>query len=248
MIPLPPLAEQARIVRILDEVEALRRLRAQTVERTDAIIPAVFNALFGPAEAQRSAFSSKALRELCSFVSGATPSTENPDFWTGEIPWVSPKDMKTVDVLDAIDHVSETALRASRLRLLPENTVLIVIRGMILAHTLPVAVARVPVTINQDMKGIILADQMIPEYLLWCLKELSPRILSLVSTSGHGTKRIEMESLTELRIPVPPLQLQRAFADRVAETRKLETAQAASRRRLDDMFQSLLHRVFREEL
>jgi type I restriction enzyme, S subunit len=247
-IPLPPLADQERFVRILDEGEAIRRLRTEADERTEKTVPAIFNALFGPAEVEKNGFQTKALGDLCSFVSGGTPPTENPDFWVGHIPWVSPKDMKTVDIVDTIDHISEAALRASRLRLLPVDTVLIVIRGMILAHTFPTALTRVPVTINQDMKGLIPNNEVTPVYLLWCLKELSPKILSLVSTAGHGTKRLDMESVEGLRILVPPIHLQRMFAARISEFRELETAQSLSGKLLDNLFQSLLHRAFQGEL
>lgn len=59
---------------------------------------------------------------------------------------------------------------------------------------------------------------------------------------------INMTQLRGLSLPVPHLPLQHDFAARIAEVRSLEAQQAASRRRLDDLFQSLLHRAFRGEL
>ncbi|RJQ51387.1 MAG: hypothetical protein C4526_10420 [Nitrospiraceae bacterium] len=186
--------------------------------------------------------------ELFSHVSGATPSTENPDFWSGAIPWVSPKDMKSSEIYDSSDHISNAALKSSRLRLLPKDIVLIVIRGMILAHTFPVAIARVPVTINQDMKALLPCAEIEPDYLHWLLKANAPKILSLVSTAGHGTKRLEMASLLGLAISVPPKSLQQEFSAYVSQVRILEATQVDSRRRLEDLFQCLLHRAFQGEL
>ena len=54
--------------------------------------------------------------------------------------------------------------------------------------------------------------------------------------------------LKSLRIPVPPVPLQRQFATYLAEVRAMEAQQAASRRRIDDLFQSLLDRAFKGEL
>jgi type I restriction enzyme S subunit len=54
--------------------------------------------------------------------------------------------------------------------------------------------------------------------------------------------------LKTLRIYVPPLPLQKEFAQRMTELREMEAAQAASRRRLEDLFQSVLHREFDEAL
>lgn len=183
---IPPLVEQERIVRILDEAEALRRLRAKVDKRTDKLILSIFEEMFGSIAQKQEQFPSKALGEGCSLVSGATPSTENPDFWSGNIPWVSPKDTKSPEIYDATDHVSDSAVRASRLRLLPKDTALIVIRGVILAHTFPVAITRVSITINQDMKGLLPSDGLAPDYLPWILHGSAPKILSMVSTATEG--------------------------------------------------------------
>ncbi|MGB8644757.1 MAG: restriction endonuclease subunit S [Anaerolineae bacterium] len=59
---------------------------------------------------------------------------------------------------------------------------------------------------------------------------------------------INMTQLRGLPIPIPPLPLQQEFAARVAEVQAMQDKQAQSRRRLDDLFQSLLHRAFSGEL
>jgi type I restriction enzyme S subunit len=51
-----------------------------------------------------------------------------------------------------------------------------------------------------------------------------------------------------LPLPLPPMELQRRFSAAAAESRALQTAQAASRKRLDDLFQSFLDRAFQGEL
>jgi type I restriction enzyme S subunit len=61
-------------------------------------------------------------------------------------------------------------------------------------------------------------------------------------------KNISMEKVLTMRVPFPSISLQHSFAARVAEIRELETAQAASGQRLDDLFHSLLHRAFQGEL
>ena len=80
-----------------------------------------------------------------------TPDTGKAEFWDGDIR-VSPKDMKRDEIKDAEDHVSTLALSSSALRLIDPVAVLIVVRGMILAHSFPTAVTMQPVTINQDMR------------------------------------------------------------------------------------------------
>ena len=91
------------------------------------------------------------LRDLGQWSGGNTPSKANPDYWiNGTVPWVSPKDMKVDEIASSEDHVSESALSEGRVSLVPEGSVLFVTRSGILAHTFPVAVTKLPVTINQD--------------------------------------------------------------------------------------------------
>ena len=79
-----------------------------------------------------------ALGNLGEWGSGGTPSKSNPRFWTdGTIPWVSPKDMKLSELADSEDHITSAALSQTSLKLLPPDTILFVVRGMILAHTFP---------------------------------------------------------------------------------------------------------------
>jgi type I restriction enzyme S subunit len=238
-VPLPPLTEQERIADLLDEADELRRLRAQADRRTAALIPALFHEMFGSPANETSRLP---LGEIVTFGSGGTPSKENTDFWNGQTPWVSPKDMKADEIDDAEDHVSLAAFQRTNLQLIPKDTVLIVVRGMILAHTVPIRCCRVPVAINQDMKALLPKRPIEPDFLRWALQAQHPSLLTQISTAGHS------EKLKAVTIPVPPLPLQQEFAKRATGIRQLEATQAASRRRLDDLFQSMLHRAFEGEL
>jgi len=160
---------------------------------------------------------------LANATSGGTPSKENLEFWTGEIPWVSPKDMKVRIVLDTVDHVSEQALSETGLHLVEPPAVLIVVRGMILAHTFPVAVTVIPVTINQDMKALRLRSDIDTGFFAYLIDGLSGHFLSLVGEAGHGTKRLRSDlwRSTELFLPEPGEQ--RAIASFLdCETAKID--------------------------
>ena len=247
-VPVPPLPEQERIVNLLDEADELRKLRAQSDRRTAALIPALFHEMFGDPSRAAPRWSSLPLGEVVSFGSGGTPFKENPEFWTGQTPWVSPKDMKADEITDAEDHVSAAAFERTNLQLIPQDTVLIVVRGMILAHTIPIRRCRVPVAINQDMKALLPKRPIEPEFLRWSLQAQHAHLLTQVSTAGHGTKKLDSEKLKAVPIPLSPLPLQQAFARRVTEIRALKATQAASRQRLESLFQSMLHRAFCGEL
>ncbi|AKU91182.1 Type I restriction-modification system, specificity subunit S [Vulgatibacter incomptus] len=145
--------------------------------------------------------------------SGATPSKDEPSFWDGEIPWVSPKDMKVLRIADSEDHVSEAALAHSALRWIAEGSVLMVTRGMILDHTVPISLAMRPLTINQDMKALVPRRVVRGAFLAWLLVGLNPALLARVEEAAHGTKALRTEQWKKLPLAIPPLDDQRRIAD-----------------------------------
>lgn len=148
---------------------------------------------------------------LGKWLSGGTPSMSEKSYWDGSIPWVSPKDMKVARLYDASDHISERAL-TNGTRLAPQNALLIVVRGMILAHSLPVARAERSLAFNQDIKALVARDSIDSDYLLWWFQAHKSALLSLTTESTHGTKRLPSETFLAQKIALPPLPEQEAIA------------------------------------
>jgi type I restriction enzyme S subunit len=121
--------------------------------------------------------------------------------------------MKRRVIGDSIDHVSEAALRETGLKLHEPGAVMVVTRGMILAHTFPVALNSVPVTVNQDMKVLRPAQEMNAGYLAWMLQGLEPLMLSMTDESAHGTKALRTDQWANLLVPVPPSLDQQRIAN-----------------------------------
>ena len=155
----------------------------------------------------------KPLGRLVRFAGGATPDKGEPEYWDGEIPWVSPKDMKRMRIDDVPDHVSTEGLSSSALTLMPAQSVLIVVRGMILAHSFPVAITDAPVTINQDMKALTSGKRLNAEFLLWLLTGIAGIFVSLADESAHGTRRLESEIVARVRVALPSTDEQISIVD-----------------------------------
>ena len=79
------------------------------------------------------------LGEATDFLSGGTPSTDRADYWGGNVPWVSAKDMKRFRIDDTEDHVTPEGL-AQCTRLVPAGTILMLTRGMTLLNDLPICI------------------------------------------------------------------------------------------------------------
>ena len=150
------------------------------------------------------------LDSLVAIVGGGTPSKANPSYFDGVIPWVTPKDMRNGFILDTEDHISQEALENSSSRLVPQNSVLVVVRSGILKHTLPIALNTVPVAINQDMKALICNSDVHPSYLAYAVKYKSKKLLQRVR--GTTADNIPLDELKALTIPVPALSEQKRIA------------------------------------
>jgi restriction endonuclease S subunit len=151
------------------------------------------------------------LGNLGKWLSGGTPRMSNPDYWGGDIPWVSPKDMKRSRLWDSIDHITAKAL-GNGTRLAPTHALLLVVRGMILAHTFPVARAELPLAFNQDIKVLVPCADVDSEYVLWWLTSNESLLLAITTESTHGTKRMPMDGLRSVEIDLPLIPEQRAIA------------------------------------
>jgi restriction endonuclease S subunit len=174
------------------------------------------------------------LQHLGSIQSGHTPSTDREDYWDGDIPWVSPKDMKRFDLDSTEECVSQRATDETGLALVEPGSVLFVVRGMILAHTFPVALSSVPVTINQDMKALTVARED-PRFVAHLLAGVSDSILSLlVEESAHGTRVLRMERWKDFPLVLPPVEEQHlivAYLD--AEAKRTAAVVAGLKNQID---------------
>ena len=151
------------------------------------------------------------LGDCLTLMSGGTPSKARNDYWGGDIPWVSCKDMKTERIHGAQDHLTPLGAKNGT-RLVPADTILFVVRGMILAREFPVAMTKRTVAFNQDLKAAKPASFIDNEFLFQWLRANTYEILGRVDEAGHGTTRIQTDRLLSLPISVPPLPIQRRIA------------------------------------
>jgi len=143
------------------------------------------------------------LKSLCQIKHGGTPSKANSAYWQGEIPWVSPKDMKLSVLFDAADHITDAAIDNSATSLVPVNSILVVVRSGILAHTLPVAQVGRPLAFNQDIKALIPNSEKIdPDFLFWFVRSQQSRVLSQGVKKGATVHSLQSGFIENLQVPL----------------------------------------------
>ncbi len=182
------------------------------------------------------------LNLLVQFVGGGTPAKSQPEYFRGNIPWVTPKDMKEGEIWTAQDKITPEAVKDSAARLIPENCVLLVVRSGVLKHSLPVAINRVTVAINQDLKALLCSPEILPEYLFHYLRASAPRILD--SVRGTTADNISVDILRSCAVPLPPLDQQRRIAAILDKADSLRAKRRAAIAKLDSLAQSIFLDMF----
>lgn len=184
------------------------------------------------------------LGEIVDFYSGGTPPKATAELWDGDVPWFSAKDMKQPRLTDSADHVSESVFSTTSLRRLPAGTVVMVVRGMILAHTVPISILDVPAAINQDLKALIPRRPVDPPFLAAMLRAQHANILARVSTAAHGTKKLDTHVLQNLRVPLPSLHEQRRIVAILDQADELCAKRRAAIAELDTLTESIFVEMF----
>lgn len=188
----------------------------------DDIVKSRFVDLFGDPVFNEKGWNLTSLESVCQFIyGGGTPSKKIKEYYMGTIPWVTSKDMKSDIIVDSIEHITQEAIDNSSTKIIPPESVLIVIRSGILKHTLPVCINKSKVTINQDLKALVLDERCKGIYLQYLLKALEKDILSGVR--AVTADNIEFNSLKKREIPIPPIDIQIKFSQMVNQINKLKS-------------------------
>ena len=151
------------------------------------------------------------------FRSGGTPSKNRPEYWDGDIPWVSSGEMSETRLYDTPLHVSPEGADAGS-RLVTRDTVLVVVRGMSLAKEFRLATVAREMAFNQDLKALECRDGIDSLFLFHSLLDQRDGIRDLATEASHGTKKLDTAVLERLPILVAEPRLQRLFRDTVASS------------------------------
>lgn len=154
------------------------------------------------------------LRESCEWFSGGTPSRSKSEWWSGDFPWLTPKDMKVFELSDTSEHITkEAALFGSRI--VRAGTVFIVVRGMILAHSFPVVLSSKDFAFNQDIKAVQAGDRLTSRFLAYWFVGHTDLFLKKTTEATHGTKRFDLQEISKLSIGLPKPDEQNAIVTRL---------------------------------
>ncbi|EHU9083527.1 restriction endonuclease subunit S [Escherichia coli] len=209
--PKKSLAIQSEIVRILDKFTALTAELTAELNMRKKQYNYYRDQLLSFKEGE---VEWKTLGEIGKWYGGGTPSKNKIEFWeNGSIPWISPKDMGRTLVDSSEDYITEEAVLQSSTKLIPANSIAIVVRSSILDKVLPSALIKVPATLNQDMKAVIPHENILVKYIYHMIGSRGSDILRAAKKTGGSVASIDSKKLFSFKIPVPNINEQQRIVE-----------------------------------
>jgi type I restriction enzyme S subunit len=157
------------------------------------------------------------LGEVGQITGGGTPSMANSEYWDGDIPWVSPKDMGDDFIFDSEMKVTAKGIQESSAKLIPKGSLLIVGRSGILKRKIPVAINEMECTVNQDMKVLIPTITEMNRFLQFMFKGLEFILLKDYVKFGMTVHSLKYDEFSLMPIPLPPFKEQSRIVKKLEE-------------------------------
>jgi type I restriction enzyme S subunit len=259
-VPLPPVAEQQRIVELLSRAENIVRMRREAEQRAKEIIPALFLDMFGdPATNPKGGAVDKIrhqrnsvvrLGDVAEVVSGVAKGRKLGGKVTRDVPYLRVANVQAggLDLAEmkyipaTADEITELAVRAGDVLLTEGGDFDKVGRGALLEADIGECIHQ-----NHVFRVRTHADRVMPEYFAAYLQTFPARQYFLkAAKKTSNLASINMTQLRNLPLPLPRLDTQREFQKRFRACRALEKQQSAATGIANVSFQSLLAGVFSE--
>lgn len=215
-LPIVDIYIQNNIVEILDKIQSIINICEAKIEKLDILVRARFVEMFGEGLKDDGKFNLKPISEIGQVVSGATPKTSRHEYWNGDNVWITPAELsdESFVIYDSERKLTYEGVDSCAVTLLPVGTVILSSRAPIGK----VAIAGVEMYCNQGFKNIIPRNVVSSIYLYELLKMETEYLKSL----GRGAtfKEISKQIVENIRVKVPPIELQNQFATFVAQVNK----------------------------
>jgi type I restriction enzyme, S subunit len=249
---VPPLAAQRRIAAVLSAFDELIEINERRIELLDYLARSLYREWFvrfrvpGHTAASNGSvpagWGRSTLGNMATWFSGGTPSTKNPAYWDGGIPWITSGSLTSV-LLSKSERTLTAAGVAAGSRLVERDTLLFVVRGMSLVREFRVGIADRSLAFGQDCKALIAVDGVDSLYLAFSVLDRQQDIQRMVELAGHGTGKLSTDRLKAIEMPLPPKAIQDEFAAVVNPIRDQISIASRTAQRVAATRDLLLHRL-----
>ncbi len=192
----------------------------------------------------KSGWQTKNLGDLCYMIGGGTPAKNKSEYYSGNIPWATVRDMRSEVISETECKITLDAVKKSSTNIIPAGNVVIATR----VGLGKVCILEQDTAINQDLRGMVPVDTncFSVQFLFWWLKSISGLIVA--EGTGATVQGVKLPFVKSLKVPVPPLPEQQrivAILDEAFEG--IATAKSNAEKNLKNarqLFESHLNFVF----
>lgn len=156
--------------------------------------------------ARASFFRTVPIGEVCDLIGGATPSKQEESYWTnGTVKWISSKHIDERGKITGSELISKKAVDETSTRIAPQGSTIIITRVSVGKF----AFADDDYAINQDLTALVTKDgeRLAPEFIRIAANHIAQVVER--NAEGIGVRGVTRSFLSELQIPLPPLEVQR---------------------------------------
>lgn len=244
-IPLPPLDEQRRIAAILDQADALRRKRRETLERLRLLEKASFIKVVGDPMINDRGWPTRRIGDVGAVVTGNTPPRSESGNYGNHIDWIKSDNLNNAEYFAtrSAEQLSETG--AKRARIAPSGSILVTCIAGSPDCIGNAAMLDRPAAFNQQINAILPKD--IDPHFLYAQIRLFKKIIQRSSTNSMKGM-VNKSKFESIEIITPPSEVQRELCELLGSIRSSQNAAMVQLLKLDALFASLQHRAFRGEL
>lgn len=151
------------------------------------------------------------LGDHTAWSSGGTPPKDNPDYWNGDIPWISASSMRGNFYSDSELKLSSNGVKKGS-KIAIEGSLLILVRGSMLFNCIPIGIVGRDLAFNQDVKSIFPSEILDNWFLLYWFKSHEPQLMNIVSGTGIGAGKLDLSDLKGLKLYIPSVKEQKKIA------------------------------------
>ena len=217
IIDIPIILEQDKLVKILDKVHKIIRIRQNELLEMNNLIKARFVEMFGSIH-ESTEYQYAFIKDLTDVISGGTPSRDKAEYWDGgTIPWIKTTELQNNVIFDADEHITEYGLAGSSAKLVPAGTVLVAMYGQGKTRGMT-AYLGIEAATNQACACILPSDK-IDSMFLWKYLELSYEKLRDLA-QGAGQPNLNGNMIKNFQILVPSIDKQKNYVDFVHQVDK----------------------------
>lgn len=242
-VPVPPLAEQERIVAELDSLSGVIEKKKQQLKELDALAQSIFYEMFGDPITNEKGWEVKKLGDISLIGTGATPSRGNEGlYYDGNIPWVKTTEVQNCEIINTEECITQQAIEETNCKVYPPGTILMAMYGQGKTRG-QIAKLKINAATNQACAAIMLNEEMSNMNFVYELLLINYTNIRALARGGNQAN-LNLKLVSSIPIILPPLSLQQTFASKIEAIEKQKELIKQSIKEVETLFNSRMDYYF----